>query len=326
MADYYSLMSFSRPPRYGLKRPMNSQRTGPPPRGGIPALLLATALWGITFTVIGGAVEGRRPGELFFFLALRFSLASLAFLPWLPAILRQARGRGLAPWLDAARVGVLLFLSFLLQTLGLLHTTPSRSAFVTSLSVLFVPFIAAYLARRRPSPVHLWASLLALLGLAVVLAPDGHPQPNLGDWLTLACALVFAFEIVVLEQAAGRTPLGILALGQIATVALLSGLCLPFSGLGLDDLQARLVGDEWPELMPAVAVTGVLCTTVALGLVTWGQARLRAETVAILFALEPLWAALFEWLWTGATLTPIQWAGGVLVIVAVLLAARPSRA
>ncbi|HJO26017.1 MAG TPA: DMT family transporter [Planctomycetota bacterium] len=304
---------------------MASQPTAVRRRGGVPALFLATALWGVTFTVIGGAVQGRDTGDLLIFLTLRFSLATLAFLPWLPAILRQARGRGAAPWIDAAKVGVLLFASFLLQTLGLVHTTPSRSAFVTSLSVLFVPFIAAWLARRKPSRLHLYASLLALAGLAVVLAPDGRPEPNLGDWLTFACAVVFAFEIVVLEGAAARSPLGILALGQIATVALLAGLCLPFCGVGLADLATSVTGDGWPELLPAVAVTGVLCTTVALGLVTWGQARLRAETVAILFALEPLWAALFEWLWTGSGLTPIQWFGGALVIVAVCLAARPSR-
>jgi drug/metabolite transporter (DMT)-like permease len=88
---------------------------------------------------------------------------------------------------------------------------------------------------------------------------------------------------------------------------------------------AQLTPEAWPELLPAIAVTGILCTSIALGLVTWGQARLRAEAVAILFALEPLWAALFEWLWTGSGLRPIQWAGGLLVMGAVCLSAMPTR-
>lgn len=283
-------------------------------RVGASALVLVTALWGITFPLVGGAVSGRGAGAIVLFLALRFGLATLAFLPVLRPLLRAARGRGWAPWRDSALVGVLLFAGFALQTFGLVHTSPARSAFLTMAAVLFVPFLAALEHRRRPSRAHVLGCLGALVGLAIVMSPGGEFRPNLGDWLTLGCALLFALHIVALERVTRRSPALPIAVGQIATVALLALLALPFVGLEWPD--------PWPGLWPAVGVTGVLCTTVALGLMVFGQARVPAEVAAVIFALEPIWATLFEALHLGTSLGPGQWAAGLLVVASVAWASR----
>ena len=273
-----------------------------------------TALWGVSFPLVGGAVSGRGAGLIFVFLFLRFTLATLGFLPVAGRMVRSARGLGMRPWLDALFVGVLLFGGYALQTLGLVHTTPARSAFITMSSVLLVPFLAALRHRRRPSRAHVLGALGTLLGLAFVMSPEGRFEPNLGDMLTFACAVLFALHIVALEHVTRRSPTLPIAVGQIAVTALLSLAVLPFLTF------------EWPETWPglgmAVGVTGLLCTTLALGLMVWGQARVPAETAAVIFALEPIWAALFEWAYLGKGLGPLQWAAGVLVVGSVALAAR----
>lgn len=281
----------------------------PRERTGAWVLVLVTLLWGVSFPLVGDVASGRDLPQLVYFLLLRFGLASACFLPVAPRLVATSSGRGALPWLYGLGLGVLLFFSFLLQTLGLSITTPSRSAFITMLSVPMVPFVAALLQRRAPSLAHTVGSLVATLGVGLVLAPGGTLAPNAGDALTLGCALVFTLEILALEHVARRAPAVVLAFGQIAGVALCAALALAFLPLE--------VPAEWPGLWLGVGVTGVFCTTLALGGMTWGGARVRAEVAAVIFALEPIFAALFTWALRGEAMGPWQWAGGVVVVLAV---------
>lgn len=281
----------------------------PRERSGAWALVLVTVMWGVSFPLVGDVVAGRTPGQLLVFLELRFLVASLAFLPVLPRVLAAASGRGALPWLYSLLLGAMLFAGFYLQTAGLQITTPTRSAFVTMLSVPMVPFLAAVWHKRAPSRTHVIGSLVALGGVGLVLAPSGALAPNRGDWLTLASAFFFALEILVLEHVTRRAPAITLAFGQIAGVAVFAGIALLFVPFEFPE--------AWPGLARGVGVTGVVCTTLALGGMTWGGARVRAEVAAVIFALEPIFAAAFEWLLQGRSLGPIQWLGGAVVVLAV---------
>lgn len=281
---------------------------------GVGVLVLVTALWGVSFPLIEEAVAGRTHGQILYFLFLRFGLASLMFLPLANSVRKSARGHGLRPWLYALGIGVLFFVGFYLQSWGLKYTDASRSAFVTVLSVPMVPFLAAIAARRRPRALHVVASLVATLGIGLVLAPGGELAPNRGDWLTLASAFVFALEIVVLSYVARRAPTLVIVVGQIAGVALVAGVALLFVPFEIPS--------EWPGLARGVVVTGFFCTTLALGGMTWGQARVRAEAAAVIFALEPVFASLFVWIYQSRGLGPLQAVGGAIVFLAVAYSAR----
>jgi drug/metabolite transporter (DMT)-like permease len=283
-------------------------------RGGVPMLVLVTALWAVSFPLIGG-VMGKNPAENeFIFLSLRFALATLAFLPILGVVRRQALGRGLLPWIHGAILGVLLFFGYWTQTVGLKFTTPSRSAFVTMLSVPLVPILAALWHRRRPSFVHVAGSALAVLGVGLVLAPEGSFEPNRGDFWTLVCAGVFAFEILIMASFARVGPPAVLTVSMIATVALCSFLGLAVVSGDRPDFDT--------EFWVAVGVTGIVCTTLAMGGMTWAQGRISAETAAIVFALEPVFAGFFEFLYLGKGMNALQWSGGAVVVLAVAWTAR----
>jgi len=281
---------------------------------GIAALVGVTALWGISFPLVEDVVAGRGLGEILYFLFLRFGVATLAFLPVAGRLARASRVGGLRAWGLALFIGLLFFCGFYLQSWGLKHTDASRSAFVTVLSVPMVPLLAAALARRAPSRRHLIGSLAATAGIALVLAPGGEIAPNRGDWLTLASASFFAVEIVALGYVARRAPVIVVAVGQILGVALIAGLGLLVLGV---ETPA-----EWPGLGRGVWITGLLCTTLALGAMTWGQARVRPEMAAVIFALEPVFASLFVWLLGDRGLGPWQAVGGLVVFLSVAWTAR----
>ncbi len=269
------------------------------------ALALITAFWGITFVVVKGALGH---GDPFSFLALRFGIGALA----LTAIARrdmlapQTLRRGLM-------LGVFLFLGFALQTVGLVSTTPSRSAFITGLYVVFVPVLGLALFRKVPRLSSWVGVVLAALGLRYLTGAEVDAGQGLsrGDWLTLGCAVAYAFHIQLTERYAPKSGVVALVAVQLWVVSVLSVLCLPFAG-------ARV---EWvPSFLGAAAFCGLLASAVAICVQTWAQARTTAVRVALICSMEPVFAAVYSVALGYETLGPREWVGGGLIIAGVLVA------
>lgn len=271
------------------------------------ALLLVTASWGVTFTVVKEAV--RHVPTPHFVLA-RFLLALVLLFPVLrgPILERRVLHHG-------ALVGLALGSGFLLQTWGLQFTQPSRSAFITGLSVLLVPLLAWLLGRSRPGAGPVAGCLLAAVGLAVLLRPAaGGSDPFAGDALTGGCALAFAAHLLLVERALGRgVGIGSLMKLQCLVVALL---CLPF--LGLEPLNPeKLLA---PPFLLAVGLTGLLATAGAFLLQLYAQRHLSAVETGVVLTLEPAMATAYSVLTGTETLQTSMVTGGLLLLGAMLLA------
>ncbi len=269
------------------------------------ALALMTAFWGITFVVVKGALSH---GDPYSFLALRFSIGALA----LTGIARRemldplALRRGLL-------LGVFLFLGFVLQTVGLVSTTPSRSAFITGLYVVFVPVLGLALFRRRPRASSWVGVVLAAVGLRYLTDAQVGAEQGLssGDWLTLGCAVAYAFHILLTERYAPKSGVVALVAVQLWVVAGLSALCLPFTG-------ARV---EWtPSFVGAAAFCGLFASAVAICVQTWAQARTTAVRVALICSMEPVFAGVYSVALGYEVLGVREWVGGGLIVAGVLVA------
>lgn len=268
-------------------------------------LVSITAFWGVTFVVVKDAVVLADP---FTFLALRFSLGAvlLTLVAW-----RGLRSGGLLR--AGAGLGVLLFIGFAAQTSGLQFTTPSRSAFLTGLSVLLVPFLSIAFHRRRPPPASLLGVALAVCGLWALAGGTALGSPTglgKGDELTLLCALAFALHITLLEQLARRYAPAPLVAVQLWTVAVLALLALSVLG-------ARLAAT--PALFGAVLITGVGGSAVALLLQAWAQARTTAVRAALVYALEPVFAAAYSVALGREKFGGRELVGGGLIVLGVLV-------
>ncbi|MFB3880773.1 MAG: DMT family transporter [Armatimonadota bacterium] len=275
------------------------------------SLLAITAVWGFTFPAVKRALEAADP---FSFLAARFALAAVvvAVVFRRRALRANARTIGLS-----AFVGVWLTAGYALQTVGLVYTTASKSAFITGLFVVLVPVLSLAVSRTRPGLTSIAAVALASAGIYLLASPT-RGAVNIGDVLTIGCALAFALHIVVAERVAPRLDAVQLAFWQIATTA---ALCLVFS---LVSPERRLPFTAWT--VTALLVTGVMATAVAFVVQMWAQQRTSATHVAVIFAGEPLFAALFSWLVQGEVLSGLRMVGGALILGGILLSQLRPRA
>ncbi len=238
-------------------------------------LVVVTAIWGCTFVVVKGALADASPLP---FLAVRFMLAGLLLL----AIL----GRGQvdrATILPGSILGLFLFAGYLFQTWGLIYTTPSKSAFLTGFSVILVPVIMM-LSGFRMGSATLVGGVLGLFGIYLLVAPSGMAAVNKGDLLTLAGAFSFAVHIVLVGHYTKKFSFLHLVPVQVLVVGLLSLGALPFVPNQTLHFTGRLVG--------AILVTAVLATGVAFSVQNWAQQYTPAAHTALIFALEPVFAAL----------------------------------
>jgi drug/metabolite transporter (DMT)-like permease len=269
------------------------------------ALVLLTVLWGTTFVVVKDALSH---GDPFSFLALRFGVGALT----LSLLVRR---RLLSPVLlrRGAMLGMFLFAGFVLQTVGLTDTTPARSAFFTGLYVLLVPVVVLVLFRRVPRVSLLAGVVLSAVGLYFLTRADVGSAGGLsrGDWLTLGCAVAYAFHLAFTESYAPKEGADALVAVQLWVVALLSALCLPF-------VEVRVA---WtPAFVGAVVFCGVFASALAISVQTWAQARTSAVRAGILFSLEPVFAGAFSVVLGYETFGVREWVGGSFIVLGVLVA------
>jgi drug/metabolite transporter (DMT)-like permease len=271
------------------------------------ALLAVAAVWGATFVMVREAVALVGP---FTFLAIRFAIAGTLMALLFARPLARA---GRRVWGAGALVGTLLFAGYAFQTAGLQHTTASRAGFLTGLAVVMIPFVSWLWLRRRPGRGPVAGALLATAGLALLAWQPGEAAGlNRGDLLVLACALCFALHIVALGRYAPEMPPRALATIQILAAAALSGLAMArFEPLG---------GPVPSPVWAAAAFTGLFATALAFLVQTQAQAHTTPAHVGVIFATEPVFAALAGVLLAGETMAPIAWAGCALILAGMLVA------
>lgn len=283
-------------------------------------LLFVAFIWGLTFVMVQDAVHSY---PVFAFLSVRFAFALLGLAPlvwWRRGYLREHRQEtSLGRQVGAGIViGLLLFAGYALQTAGLLYTTPAKAGFITGLSVVFVPVLGVVFARERPTlRVVLGVSLAAVgLGFLSLSGLDLAVGVNPGDLLVLGCAFSFAAHIFLIGRFAPRMNALILTVVQIATVMVLASV----SSLLFE------TNVSWPptgQPLFAAAFTGLLATALAFGLQTAAQRFTTATHTALIFAMEPVFAALSSFMLIGEVLTGGQMGGSALILAGMLVAELP---
>lgn len=272
----------------------------------ILALLAASFLFGSTFVVVKSALNAIDPLE---FVAWRFLIGAMALL-----ILSVPRGRVI--WIHGAIAGVALFTGFALQTSGLQFTTASNSALITGLYVVFTPFIASALSRRRPSPWVVLAALVAFGGVAL-LTGVGDVGLGKGDLMTVGCALAFAIHIVILAHYAHRHPVIPFTMVQMAVT---SALAFALAAL-VEDGVAPPDSSVWG----ALALTGVGVTAGAYLLQIWAQTIIGPATAAVVLSAEPIFGVAAGWVVLQEHLDAAGWIGAGLIVAAIYVVVTRQR-
>jgi drug/metabolite transporter (DMT)-like permease len=267
-------------------------------------LLTVTAVWGLTFVQVKDAVE-RYP--LFAFLALRFAIAVATLAPLAALRLRRLGRDGLV---GAAAAGGLLAAGYALQTAGLERTSVSSAGFVTGMYVVLTPLLALAFYRARVARAAWVGVVLATLGLG--LLSGVHVGSTEGDLLVLGGAAVYALQIVLMEHYAPRHD------ALAFTLAEMTAACAVLLAIALAAGQIRMP-HGW-VVWSALLVTGIFASALGFLAQTWAQRRTSATRTALVFSLEPVWAALFGITIAGDRLGTAAWAGCAVIMAGILVA------
>lgn len=268
-------------------------------------LIGVTAVWGLTFVVVKNALADITP---FYFNAVRFAIAFM-FLVMFCFKNKELFSREMM--LKGFLLGLFLFGGYSLQTIGLNYTTASNSGFITGLAVVIVPLLMIVLERQLPSGYAALGAACAAIGLAL-LSLESNLSFNIGDLLTLGCALCFALHIVLVGRYANSFPTLPFVTVQVGAVALSSGLV----GWWQEPVPGSFTFEVWLALL----ITAIPATSLAYLIQNWAQRFTTPTRTAIIFALEPVFSMLFAFLLLKEFFTGRDLAGAALMLTGMLLA------
>lgn len=244
------------------------------------SILSITIVWGSSFILMKNLLDYT---PVFAFLSLRFILASVILCLMFFRRLKKITPRALKM---GALVGLTVFAGMALQVTGLQYTTASNSGFITGLNVILVPVLSALYLKKKP-PIQAVIGVVSAAAGLFFLSGGAQFRFNLGDLLTLLCAVCFAFQIIFIDEAAAREDPVLIAIIQVASAAVLFTLVWGFQGFSLPVVNATLV--------TTILWTGALGTAFALGVQTVAQKYTTPTRTALIITCEPVFAAIFAW-------------------------------
>lgn len=272
-------------------------------------LLLAAAIWGLGTVVIKDIVYTVSPAWL---VGFRFTFAGLILGAFIFPKLRRR--------LDASHVrigallGVILFLEYWLNSLGLTDTTASKSAFLTSCYCVLVPFLGWLFLRRRPTRFNIMAALVCVVGVGFIsLSGSDSLSLGFGDGITLVSALFVALEVITVARFAGSHDILVLT-------------CVQFFVSGILGFGGALVAEPLPDFAHigldvwlGLAYLAAFASCATITLQNTGLAHVEPAQGSLLLATESVFGTLFAGLFLGESLTVQLAIGFGLVFAAIVI-------
>jgi len=269
-------------------------------------LVLITMIWGSTFLVVKYTVQLSGP---FTYIAFTYSVATLMvviiFRRHLVRITRAEIRKGLI-------IGMFLFAGYALQTTGLQFTTVSKAGFITGLNVPLVPVFLLLFLRQKPSPVAILGILLSFVGLILLSLNNQFTLSiGVGELLIFGAAVAFAMHIVNISRFSAGADTTNLVIIQLGLVSILSFIFIPIT-------REPLLVPSW-SFWIAVLLMGAFDVAFTLTVMNRVQQFIGGTRAALIYALEPVWAALAGLLLAGEVLSIPAWIGCGCILTAMVI-------
>ena len=274
-------------------------------RIGKIGLVIVAIIWGTGFVVTALALENYTPYQI---LAIRFTVAFVVLLlvnlKKLHLLSLKTLGRG-------SLLGTVLFLAYAFQTIGLQYTTASKNAFLTAVNVIIVPFLSYLILKNKLPLKNFVGSFVTLIGIGLLSLTGTMGGFNLGDGLTLICAVFFALQIFVTDLFVAEEETWALMLLQMGAAALLSWLTLFISG-------ETSINYQPVNLLP-VFYLGLASTLLAYFLQTVSQKYTTSSEAAIILSTEAFFGMLGSVILLGEKVSMNMLMGGLFIFIGVLI-------
>lgn len=270
--------------------------------------LLGTAIiWGFAFVVVKNSLDVIPPTYM---LAFRFTIAALVLGLIFYKKMRRVNKKVL---LQGAVLGMFLFLSYLLQTIGCKYTTAGKNAFLTTVYVVLVPFLHWLLNKRKPDVFAVCAAFMAIAGIGL-LSLQGDLSMNIGDVLTLICGLGYALHMIYIDRYTKVNDPVVLTVLQLGFAALFSWLLSPVLDGGVPQ------GAFQSEIVVGMLYLGLFSTMIAFLLQNVCQKYTSPNATALLLSMESVFGVVFSIIFLGEVMTGRMLAGCVLIFAAIVMA------
>jgi len=277
-------------------------------------LIIATVIWGGTFVIIK---ESLHDISTMLFIALRFIIALIILFPFLLNKKKQFHKEAV---IGGFLLGLLFFIGFATQTVGLKFTTATKSAFITGSSVIIVPILQTLIERKPPTKGAVIGTILVFIGI-LFLSSGGNSifsfisdlggNFNIGDFFTLLCAVFFAAYIVYLDLVSNKFGFWVTLTMQMLTTAVL-GL---FAAIIFDLTSIEALHIEITDyLIFGLIYTALFATLITTAILTKFQKVVTPTKAAIIYSLEPIFASVLAFFLLNEKITNFGFVGAVLII------------
>ena len=267
------------------------------------SLVAVTVVWGASFPIMSIAFKSIPP---YSFITIRYIISGLIIGAFFIKKFKNFSREMLKPGM---LIGLALGIGCILQAIGLLYTTPSKSGFITGLNVVLVPIFIAIIYKNLPDLKTNIGVVLSVSGLAV-MSVSGDMGINKGDFLTFLSAIAFAVQIIFVDKYSKNSDIAVLTCVEFLTVGLLSAIPAGFVEGFKMDLNLFSIG--------AVLFTALFCTIFAYGLQNVAQAFTTPTHTAIIFLAEPVFSAIFS-AFIGDKLSGRTFWGCLLILVGMVV-------
>lgn len=289
-------------------------------------LLLAAFVWGLSFIAQSKGVELISPVA---FIGIRTTLGAIVLIPVILIIDMGKKKKGIPVlgWtkeliLGGIICGILLFIATIVQTAGMIYTSPGKSGFITALYMVIVPFFSLFSGKKPGAAV--WASVALAVGGLYLMCIDSSLSVNKGDLLTLICAFVFSCHIITIDRVSPKVDGVKLSFLQFFVCGAL-GLLYMFI---FEEPQLKPILNCWMS----IGYAGIFSCGVGYTLQIVGQKYTDPTSASILMSLESVFATLttvilvaLGWNLTGGQLSLKEIFGCVLMFTAILLVQLPEK-
>lgn len=270
-------------------------------------LIIGTFFWGATFVIVKDAIASI---DLYSFLFWRFLISSLFLVPFFIRQLRRFKTREI---LFGFILGLVLAGGYIFQTIGLKVTTPTKTAFITGISVVIVPVLSSLKYRQIPRMLTIIAVIISGIGIYLMTVQGGISFQS-GDLWVLLCAFFFALQIVMVSDMTRHYSAANITIVELFTVAIVS--LLSSFLFGTFSMPGTL------KLWGAIAFCAVFATAFIFIVQSRFQKQMSDTRAAIIYSFEPLFAALTAFAVYRDALSLRVIIGGALIFIAMLIAGR----
>jgi drug/metabolite transporter (DMT)-like permease len=282
-------------------------------------LIFVTLIWGATFAIIKLALVNVSP---LVFITIRFSFATILLLPF---FFKQVKNISRVAVLCGLLLGVMYFLGFSTQTIGLKYTTATKSGFITGTFILFTPIFQYLFEKKVPGKGNLIGVFFVLTGL-ILLSSKGNSILdifteigsgfNIGDFFTLLCAVFYAMYLVYLDIISKKYDYMLLVFLQISSTAVLGIIAaITLHLTGLESIKFIFGGN----LIFAFLYTSILATVLATTLQTKYQKVITPTKAGIIFSFEPIFSAIIAYYFINEKISRFSLIGGILIFTGLLV-------